>query len=1742
VSKIKPKTLNIIELAIKYINDNPGLYDKEKATFNSLANFIKESDEIDGKLDISTVIEHRVLFGDAGFVFSGKNEEKKAKALLLLESAVKYINNNPEAYRKKEAGYTTLAKFIKGCNEIEGEVNASTITKYSSLLEKKGFVFVGLGAKKRAEKSLLAVESTIKFINDNPGLYDKKFANNATLASFMEKHDEIDGKVDPTTIASYRSLFEKEGFVFAVQKIKPEESVRIAKLAIEYVNSNPEIYDKEDATFGSLANFIKGCDEIDGKVSSATIQKHRHMFEEEGFVFGGAITSGLRVKTIKIISSAIEYINKNPKSYNKKEASFKSLTRFIKESAEIDGEVSPTAISSQRILLEEAGFAFVGNTNTQEKCLSIIKSAIKYISGNPGAYDKKKAEYGSMADFIKGCNEIDGEISASTIVTHKHLFKEAGFMFRKDRHEKTRQVIRSAIEYINDHPELCDKKKAEFNPLARIISDCSQINGELTGSQISHYRSIFEKEGFVFVARFNSAAQVLATLESAIRFIGSNPETYNKKEANFKSLTRFIKESAEIDGEVSVSSVKSYKDLFEEKGFVFTSTAKREKDTQHLAVNVFREHFKNQDIRFNSPEAFRELCSDFYNTTIKLDIITGNFRLAPYPQVTAMESDNIINVLHDIVEEGTSNQDSLLLMEFKALLLAKYKLYIDEETILSVLRGLELSEILDSFEGLEARLRLSETLIGADVVKVSFHKSLPDINSSDAIVLHQKLKNKKYFRETWYQYCEFIISHGMESYTGKLAIKDKATKPEDLKGTQKDGLLLNQWQAEKFDEYGIELLVAMTLYPKKTHEVKSVLNQHKGVVQKVLGYFVWLYYQGLALLTPRIIKTDKTRNSQSTQTKMLEYFIDKNNAFRVFKEKLKDDRIGSSDLTHLYAFCHSVNNGYSAKNLSQNDFDSYMESCGHYINSGNKRHINFMHNYMKKVDNHNITKTKKQKSVFEQFVDYASSVSNACLEAYGSFIRSSLLTVESLTCSMPYKYSHIRNLVFLLEYIDSVHGGRRLSKKEFGRALNPKDRDDDYVGIREWAISMNALRSNDTVLQETRARGTFSEILYDEDNPYYDTYSQKWKSINATYELRSGTSSYIERIAHDRTASSECARVCLGDPPLSSYPFKMTTGEGEPIELDWWKHDTSPVPSFLILIGVTIPLRWIQVRHLDLRTFFRTTNGDIDGEFDGFYINTDKNTSRSDPYVISANIVKKLLRPYEIEAIRNYVKYVRKCYGYKPVCAHDTQSERYPDIQPLFPHHDISVNKVYSGNWLEGYLTKIMCVSAINIRNNSEEKIVNVAGVSKNDPRFPGLLDKYKDLQLVMQRSDATIPETIEKVNAITDYNFREDFKPYGGTHSWRHTGITSLARLGWPASVIKQITGHASILTILQVYERLDAEGLLTLFDAKHFDFEKMIDMSPLESGYEMQKTITRVANTLEKTKIFELLKEAEFVGTSGYIHSGSKDLFGDIGDIEIGDPVEFAAQYHPLHEWKVLSEGVCPVHCNCPGQSMACGNCPLLISSPLNLGAIIHKINILGIQVSDNNNVLLELRENRRSGSNNRLEELTAKQIEYFDEYVGWLEKLEKLRIHIEAIRQDSLDVPVSHNANSSFVTGSAVVQFANQVPIDEAYLNVLSDAYRKHLEGFDTDRIKNRAFALMVSAKTQQRDIDANELSMQFLDKLIGQVGLSENKQEKIAMICNAHFRTVGGGRLAGKENMLPWSSAGALPNERSEEVVQ
>ena len=1671
------------------------------------------------------------------------------RTLNIIRLAIKCINSNPETYNKEKSGIVTLVKYIKDCDDIDGELSVKAIHDHKGLFEDEGFVFPRDLKQKKQEQALLVVESAIKYISRNPGQYDKKKAQYASLERFIKKCDAIDGEISSTTLNKYSGLLEEEGFVFDTPGSKElqEQVSLIIESAIEYIGGNPEKYNKKKSKYATLAKFIKNCDDINGEVSVSTIIKNRSRFEEKGFVFVGQSSIKTAEKSKLIIKAVIGYINSNPSYYDKKKATYNSLAKFIENCEDIDGKASPYLISSYERLFENEGFEFrQWKANTKEQHLSITRSAIEYINNNPELYDRKNAEYASLAKLISDCDKIDGEMNPIAIRTYRELFEDEDFVFvgqsNEELAEQSYLIIRSAIDHINNNPKLYDKKKATFASLDRFIKDSDEVDGETSVATIKKNKSLFEDEGFVFPLPISTREQILHTARSAIKYINSNPKAYDKKKADFSSLSRFIGAHDEIDGELSDTVLKSHKGLFEKEGFAFSGVVKREKDTQHLAVNVFREHFKNQDIKFNSPEAFRELCSDFYNTTIKIDIVTGNFRLMPYPQVVEMESDNIINALQNTIEEVTSNQDSFLLMEIKAHLLARAKIYLDERTILNVLHGLELSEMIDSFEGLKARFRLSETLIGLNAVGVIFSKSLPNLNCSDAIVLHQKLRNKKYFKETWQQYCKFIISHSMESYTGKLEIKDKSISLEDLRESQKDGLLLNQWQAEKFNEYGIELLVAMTLYPKKTHEVKSIPNQHKGVIQKILGYFIWLYYQDLALLAPRIIKTDKTRNSHSTQTKLLDYFADKNNAIKSFRKEMKN-KVSASDFTHLYAFCHSINNSFSAKDLPQNIFDGYVGTCGHYINSGNKRHINFMYQYMRKINNHKITNTKKQKSVFDQFASYASSVSNACLEVYNGFIRPSLSTIESLDYSTPYKHAHIRNIVFLLEYIDDVHGGRKLSKKEFGHALNPKDREDNYRGIREWAISLNTHRSRDTLLQETKARGTFDEILHDEDNPYYDTYSEKWKSINATYESRSSSRQvYIERIAHDRTVSNECARVCLSEPPLSSYPLKMTTGDGEPVDMDWWKHDISPVPAFLIFIGVTIPLRWIQIRHLDLRTFFRTTNGDIDGEFDGFYINTDKNTSRSDPYIISATIVKKLLRPHEIEAIRNYIKYARKCYGYKPVCAHETQNERYPDIQPLFPHHDISANKVFDGNWLEGYLTKVMCISAINIRNHSEEKIINIAGVSKKDPRYSGLLGKYQNLQLVMQRGEVAIPETIEAVNEITDYKFRENFKPYGGTHSWRHTGITSLARLGWPASVIKQITGHASILTILQVYERLDAEDLLTLFDSKNFDFEKMIDMNPLESGYEMQKAITRVANTLEKSKIIELLKEAEFVGTSGYIQSGSKELFGDIGDIEIGDPVEFAAQYHPLHEWKVLSEGICPVNCNCPGQSMACGNCPLLISSPLNLGAIIHRVNLLGIQVSDNNNILLELRENRRSEDNNRLEELTARQLEYFDEYVGWLEKLEKLRMHIESIRQNSRNLPVSHNANSGPAVGSTIMQFVNQVPIDEAYLNVLSDAYRKHLEGFDTDRIKNRAFALMVAAKTQKGDIDTNELSMRFLNKLIGQIGLYENRQEKIAMICDAHFRTVGGGRLTGKENMLPWNSTGVLSSENPEEAVQ
>lgn len=426
---------------------------------------------------------------------------------------------------------------------------------------------------------------------------------------------------------------------------------------------------------------------------------------------------------------------------------------------------------------------------------------------------------------------------------------------------------------------------------------------------------------------------------------------------------------------------------------------------------------------------------------------------------------------------------------------------------------------------------------------------------------------------------------------------------------------------------------------------------------------------------------------------------------------------------------------------------------------------------------------------------------------------------------------------------------------------------------------------------------------------------------------------------------------------------------------EWWPHRTIPFLPIALLLHLHLPLRSAHILNLDRDNFLIKNN---DGTIRGFYINTDKNTSKKEDHIIP-NIYKNSL-----DIINNLVELNKKMYpNLQKIKYQNDENSPWEEFYPLFPNFD--GDNVMTKSLYEKYFKLVVLTAQLELYK--EGKNIKIAWFKDTDA-FP--YSNYAIQQL--------------KTEEISN-NLKLSF----GLHSLRVTGATRLLRMGLPPQLIILFTGHKNISTLIKIYLKLPHDELIK----SYFKIQDSIDTSTIESLSKNHKHIPEtIVNFIQSENPDEILTELRKnnIFTLTRIHTDVKKTTNN--RIEISNGLELISKIHWTH-WNSYCFGICGQPDSCPiGAEGKCSLCAFLATGPLFLHGIIAKIEQIQKRVFVQSNIIVKNRKQNRHSENKNLHKQQSIDIE---ELTGWYEILNKV--------EDIINSNSTNQCDTSIITKSRI-----------------------------------------------------------------------------------------------------------------------
>ncbi len=1539
------------------------------------------------------------------------------KLSTLAEAATK---NNTKEWTQKD-----LSEFSK---KHGLGVSLEEIRKHRAKLKKMGVVFLGESKKEAEKRTKSTMQKLLRLMKKK----DKKIWTIEGLALYAKKQHLV---TSSGVIKKHQGIFEKEGYTFLSSKQKIIEGKILSLL---------EILEEEATQKWSLSGLEKLSRNHNIPMCRSSIKKNRETLEKEGVVIEGTSFQKKKEYSENELEKLIALAQKD----TEKEWTLYALYQFA-EAHHID--VSMSVVYSREGLFVESG-------------LTIIKESGKEKRERTGHAISKLAEIAkkdgekewTICKLAKVAITHDLNIAESTIQSRQELLEENGIILVGESIKDKKARIKDALEKLVEAAKKHSEKEWTFAELGALAKDhCIDISET---SIFTHKETI--ADGGVIMTE-EAVRKKREYIDRKVEKLIGIAKKENAKEWTYVKLVELGKDH---DISVTTIDISSRKNKLHEAGLLLKAEAQKlNRSLSHILSII-----ENDGIKLANRKALQEICTDFYGKSFRDNTINEATTSAQLFSDCLVDFDPIfqIETIQDVADTLLDSQSNFTVMELKFMLLSNGFYFSTEDIEMSLSVGGMYKYLIED-DDIYLRLRLVKLMVREGWDYIEYKESLPLINDSpDAnIVIKRQIKDKKIFIKKWKEYVEFIIKDGLLGRVSKRKVSpnwngDTSTLPRHYQ----EAFLLGIHE-EDLLELGYEGLSILSVHNSRSYK-NNLPEIFQGLYSRVSGFFMWLSSEGLALSHPKAIRftgggQDKLNQISETLAKKLpllkayEDLFSKDTITKTEKNKLQASGVN----IHLLQLAFSVSTNANLCTIPKNSIFTYCENAEYYATSGNRSHTNIVLSILWNLGNKAATKTEIQFEVKSYFEEKSTYIGSETLRRYKTLIADAISIIsfrlEENEISMLYAKSHVGALVFLLEFLDNFDW--KLSKAEMEKALNPIIENNTILRIKDYAKEKNCFASYRAYTSKYRM--LFEE--FDSGNAYFGIYSEKW-ILHRKAPVRT-----IIREAYEPIILKEYLEVLRSCPPGSvQYPFPRHTADGLPINLDWWKHDMSPIPVMAVWLLGKIPLRGIQIRSLDLDSFMRYDENT--GKFMGMYINTDKNKDRKTEHFIRKELVYKIFLPDEIKLIEDYICYVKEAYPLLERYEYENGGSLYDPILPLFPRHD--EKGIIAKQIFQGYYNKTIFLTEQKVHEQAREgAYAENYNLGEREHKSTYLAEK----QLLFltgsgEKQGVQLPKTRSDLDARSESAFSKLYTTLVGLHNMRHTGITNLLRSGWNINNVMAVSGHEAMQTTLMIYTHLLEDDLVYATSIIAPDIENIVSDSIQNGQTFIQKTLYPMIESGNYVSIEKMLKRNGLMSKPNTITSDNKDIYGATGEIYVDNGLQIASKNHPYSLWELLVTGICTLKGGCPsGLNRRCGLCPHLLFSGMHINGINYKIGELTRASVINANLMLDSKKSGKNVTRSELEDFHENTVR---ELMAWMENLKMAEAQIEEVfrdksKTDSQNLPMKNKEEPIVVY--------REVPLDHAAVDILSMAANLNVKNHTTESLTKEVTLNLVMAAANKKD---------------------------------------------------------------------
>ena len=1027
------------------------------------------------------------------------------------------------------------------------------------------------------------------------------------------------------------------------------------------------------------------------------------------------------------------------------------------------------------------------------------------------------------------------------------------------------------------------------------------------------------------------------------------------------------------------------------------------------------------DIKINfDNDAFYEYAYELHDIKIQEKDYYIEQISAIYPDIfTSPGNSKLIEQAKSIFTylSAQDNENLLWHLTIKLDFLYNHNTYISDQILkeMLVIMGLNIDAIFT--DSIEARLAYASKLIEYGYAKVNFTDKLPELNTLDHPQIISQIRDQQNFYIHWKKYITWFLKNDLySSHVSKHRLEsDWDGNLENLVNLAprfgKVFFLDKSENSKFFKSLSYEGVAALSFYAakrlkKETGKERGLAQEYEGLRACVSGFFLWLLKEKKAVSSSKFIRL--LGNTKITDIAKLT--LSKHKVFKYHnilseaenstenKKKIKKESV----FLHALYFGAVSNYSFNITNITREQFDDYLDISQLYTKpSGTINHDSYLELLGVANNNPNAKRFKDKITIGEYFDKQLENCNAHTIKLYSDLIKEfrELLTLR-FQGSRDYIFQLARSITHLLGLLSLYP--KRLSRDELSNALNTIITTRATHNIEKY--SAGKISDNQYYLFISSYYKLFQAITIEE---FHGVIQESWKiKTNKTSDnenrsfIRSGLPAPIYKLLQDITIKA----------PVHStlYEFRKTAPTGEPLDISWWKHETSPIPAVCLWLMTKIPRRSAHVTSLDANRFIVE---DKNGNFMGLYFNTDKNPdfAKIGRDFIDLFSCKKLFDNSEIIFLKKYVQYIKDAYSDMKEVEYKNGGN-YKKIIPLFP--DKNGKDVMSYKHLMNIFNKTLMKTQIIARIEAQKGSFNNDYNHLNEDDKFIKLEELNKIELIKLRDGKSriIPDTLDEFEKLTysDGVYNVDFQTIDyGIHTLRVSGASKLLADGVDINTIMNITAHANLNVLASIYFKPDDLKAIQIIKRlnPNIDLNETDINNPLQMSSRFNRN--RIMPLIENDNPHEVLKELidnNFQCVNASIISTNKSIYRDIGEIYVDYGLEIASRFHPTSNWINKTYGICTIGEQCPqGTGGICSICPHLMFNAIHIKGVINKINNIVLDI----NLLQRKRVDSATSpiTNSASNEIITAHEKKISEYFGYINILSSIRAQMTKVVDNNL-----------------------------------------------------------------------------------------------------------------------------------------